>query len=146
MLDILVLNWIYAWDCLLTLVFNQESYCGTSTLNLEESWGDSPEPFIGNSATLLCCILCISLIILVCIISFNSAFVLRLISLSHIHPPLGNLQSILNWFNNYRLLVILMDCSNFISWFVFGVYIVFAYCVLSWSLAGLYLLHLEVEF
>jgi len=28
---------LYAWDCLLALVFNQESHSGTSTLNLEES-------------------------------------------------------------------------------------------------------------
>ena len=28
---------IYAWDCLLILVFNQESRSGISTLNLEES-------------------------------------------------------------------------------------------------------------
>ena len=34
---ILCLIDIYVWDCLLTLVFNQESNSGTSTLNLEES-------------------------------------------------------------------------------------------------------------
>jgi len=28
---------MYAWDCLLALVFNQESHSGISTLNLEES-------------------------------------------------------------------------------------------------------------
>ena len=32
LLDILVLKLIYAWNCLLTLVFNQESHSGTSTL------------------------------------------------------------------------------------------------------------------
>ena len=32
LLDILVLKLIYAWDCLLTLVFNQKSHSGTSTL------------------------------------------------------------------------------------------------------------------
>ena len=32
LLDILVLKLIHAWDCLITLVFNQESYSGTSTL------------------------------------------------------------------------------------------------------------------
>ena len=32
LLDILMLKLIYAWDCLLTLVFNQESHSGTSTL------------------------------------------------------------------------------------------------------------------
>ena len=32
LLDILVLKLLYAWDCLLTLVFNQESHSGTSTL------------------------------------------------------------------------------------------------------------------
>ena len=37
MLDIFYAQLIYAWDCLLTLVFNQESHIGTSTLNLEES-------------------------------------------------------------------------------------------------------------
>ena len=38
MLDIpLCFIYIHAWDCLLTLVFNQVSYSGTSTLNLEES-------------------------------------------------------------------------------------------------------------
>ena len=33
LLDILVLILLYAWDCLLALVFNQESQSGTSTLN-----------------------------------------------------------------------------------------------------------------
>ena len=32
MLDILCAYLLYAWDCLLTLVFNQESQSGTSTL------------------------------------------------------------------------------------------------------------------
>ena len=32
LLDILVLILLYAWDCLLILVFNQESQSGTSTL------------------------------------------------------------------------------------------------------------------
>jgi len=32
---------------------NQEASYSISTLNLEESRGDSPEPFRGNSATLL---------------------------------------------------------------------------------------------
>ena len=36
MLDIFVLYCIYAWDCLLILVFNQGSHSSTSTLNLEE--------------------------------------------------------------------------------------------------------------
>jgi len=63
MLDIFVLYWIYAWDCLLTLVFNQESHSGTSTLNLEESWGDSLEPFTENLATLFGYTLCVSLIV-----------------------------------------------------------------------------------
>ena len=35
-LDISCAQLIYAWDCLLRLVFNQESHNGTSTLNLEE--------------------------------------------------------------------------------------------------------------
>jgi len=36
--DILVLNcYILGIDCVLTLVFNQESYSSTSTLKLEES-------------------------------------------------------------------------------------------------------------
>ena len=39
--------------CVLTLVFNQKNYIGISTLiNLEESCGDSSEPFTGNSVTL----------------------------------------------------------------------------------------------
>ena len=38
MIDIPVcFTYIFALDCLLTLVFNQESHSGTSTLNLEES-------------------------------------------------------------------------------------------------------------
>ena len=32
LLDIFVLILLYAWECLLTLVFNQESHSGTSTL------------------------------------------------------------------------------------------------------------------
>ena len=63
MLDISCATLLYAWDCLLTLVFNQESHSGTSTLNLEESYGDSPEPFTGNSATLLCYTLCVFVIV-----------------------------------------------------------------------------------
>jgi len=62
---------LYAWVvCLLTLVFNQERNSGTWTLNLEESWGDSPKPFIGNSATLFGYTLCVCLIVLGCIIIF----------------------------------------------------------------------------
>jgi len=70
MLDISCALLIYTWNCLLTLVSNQESHSGTSTLNLEESRGDSPRPFTGNLATLLCYTLCVSLIALVCINSF----------------------------------------------------------------------------
>ena len=39
--------------CVLTLVFNQESYWSTSTHNLKELWGEVPEPFKGNSDSLL---------------------------------------------------------------------------------------------
>ena len=87
MLDILVLNWIYVWEYLLTLIFNQENQSDTSTLNLEESWGDSPEPFTENSATRFGYTLCVCIIVLVCKISFNFALALNLISLSPIHPP-----------------------------------------------------------
>ena len=53
---------IYAWVVFVfTLVFNQESHSVTSTLNLEESWGDSPEPFTGNSAyTLVLYFVCLA--------------------------------------------------------------------------------------
>jgi len=88
---LILLSFLYAWYtcvlllydwviCLLTLVFNQESHSGTSTLNLEESWGDSSESFTRNSATLFGYTLCFSIIVLVCIINFNSALVLHLIS------------------------------------------------------------------
>ena len=45
---------LFAHTCI-----NQERHSGTSTLNLKKSWGDSLEPFTGNSATLLCHTLCI---------------------------------------------------------------------------------------
>ena len=65
---------IYSWVvCVLTLVFNQKSHSCTSTFNLDKSWEDSPELVTGNSATLLCYTLCVCIIILVRIISFNSA-------------------------------------------------------------------------
>ena len=48
-------------------------------------------PFTKNSATLLCYTFCVCIIALVHIISFNYVFVLHLISLSPIHPPLGDL-------------------------------------------------------
>jgi len=38
--------------CVPILVLNQKASYSTSTLNLEESRGDSLEPFTGNSATL----------------------------------------------------------------------------------------------
>ena len=77
---------------MLTLVFNEESHSGTSTLNIEESRGDSSEPFTENSATFFCYTLCVCAIALVCKFSFNSVLVLHLINLSPIHPPLGDLQ------------------------------------------------------
>ena len=46
----------------LTQVLNQESYNSTSILNLEESWGDSLEPFTGNSASLFGYTLCVILV------------------------------------------------------------------------------------
>ena len=55
---------IHDWFvCMLTLVFNHESHSVTSTLNIEESLGDSTESFTENSATLLCYTLCVSLIV-----------------------------------------------------------------------------------
>jgi len=82
---------VHVFTCLilfvLTLVFNQERYSSTSTLNLEESWGDSPEPFTGNSASLFDYILCVCKIVLVCIISL----ILHLFSIwlaRHLFTPL----------------------------------------------------------
>jgi len=37
MFDISCALLLYTWDCVLTLVFNQESHSGSSTLNLEKS-------------------------------------------------------------------------------------------------------------
>jgi len=67
---------------------------GTSTFNLEEPWGDSPEPFTRNSATLLCYTLCVSLIVFICIIYFNFALVCIRLSSTPIHPPLGVFQNL----------------------------------------------------
>ena len=77
---------IHAWDCLiscmlsycsylhmldiicvLTFIFNQESYWSTSTLSLEESLGEVLEPFTENSTSLFGYTLCGSVIV------FNSA-------------------------------------------------------------------------
>jgi len=85
---------IHAWVCVLTLIFNQESHSDTSTLNLEESWGDSTESFTGNLVTLLYYTLCVSLIVLVCIISFNFALVCIWLACHLFTPPLGDLQLI----------------------------------------------------
>ena len=76
-LILLLLLILYMLDIVfvLTLVYNQESYSSTSTLSLEESWGESTEYFTENSASLFDYTLCVSVIVLVCIISFNSAFV-----------------------------------------------------------------------
>ena len=48
-------SYLYMLDivCVLTLVFNQESYWRFSTHNLEESWGDVLESFTRNSDSLL---------------------------------------------------------------------------------------------
>ena len=48
---------------------------------------------MGNSATLLCYMWCLVLIILVYLISFNFALSDHQISSSPIHPPLGDLQT-----------------------------------------------------
>ena len=68
----------------LTLVFNQERYSSTSTLNLEESLGESPGPFTENSASLFDYTLCV---VLVYKLLFNSTlFDIRLAS--HLFTPL----------------------------------------------------------
>ena len=61
MFDIACASLIYLLGivCVLTYVFNQESYSGTSTLNLEESRGESPEPFTKNLASLFSYTLCV---------------------------------------------------------------------------------------
>ena len=67
---VIIAHSLHAWYfCVLTFVFNQESYSSASTLSLEESWGESSEPFTGNSFSLFSYTLCDSL---VCIISFHS--------------------------------------------------------------------------
>jgi len=59
---LLLLTFLYAWYSCAQLniclgifahtCISQERHSDTSTLNLEESWGDSLEPFVENSATL----------------------------------------------------------------------------------------------
>ena len=93
MLDIpLCFIYIFAWDCMLTLLFNQVNHNGTSTLNLEEYRGDSPELFTRNLATLFGCTLWVNLIVFRLYNKFCSTLDLHLISLSPIHLPLGDLQ------------------------------------------------------
>ena len=48
-------SYLYMFDivCVLTLVFNQESYWSTSSPSLEESWGEVLKLFMGNLASLL---------------------------------------------------------------------------------------------